>query len=304
MTQIQKYKWLIDTVRQLGPLTLKDISGHWENNRNLSEGRPLPRQTFNRWVNAIASQWGIEIKCNCHGGYTYYVDNYEEAIDEDSLGRWMVDTYAMCEVLADNSDIRRRISVPPIPSGHSCLVGVLSAIRSGSGLGITYQRFGCEPYDVFVHPLCVRLYENRWYLVAERKDGSHRTYSLDRILAIKPVGKSSGVGKDFDADEYFRDSFGIVKEDGVKPCIITIRAYGNHINYVRTLPMHGSQEETGHGTDEYGEYADFEYFMAPTYDLVMHMASLGPMARVLKPQSLVDAMAEYIRNSARMYGVL
>ena len=304
MTQIRKYIWLIKTVRQFGPLTLKDISEHWENERNLSEGRPLPRQTFNRWVNAVSSQLGIEIKCNCHTGYTYYIDNYEEAMDEDSLGRWMVDTYAMCDVLADNSDIRRRISVPPIPSGHSCLVGVLSAIRSGSGLCITYQRFGCEPYDVFVHPLCVRLYENRWYLVAERKDGSHRTYSLDRILAIKPVGKSSGVGKDFDADEYFRDSFGIVKEDGVKPCIITIRAYGNHINYVRTLPMHGSQEETGHGTDEYGEYADFEYFMAPTYDLVMHMASLGPMARVLKPQSLVDAMADYIRNSARIYGVL
>ena len=54
MTQMLKYPWLIETIRQFGPLTLKEISGHWENNRNLSEGRPLPRQTFNRWVNAIS----------------------------------------------------------------------------------------------------------------------------------------------------------------------------------------------------------------------------------------------------------
>ena len=116
MTQIHKYTWLIETIRQFGPLTLKEISERWENNRNISEGRTLPRQTFNRWVNAIATQFGVEIKCDVHNGYTYCIDNYEEALPDDSLSRWMVDTYAMCDVLADNRDIRHRISVPPIPS--------------------------------------------------------------------------------------------------------------------------------------------------------------------------------------------
>ncbi len=302
MTQMLKYPWLIETIRQFGPLTLKEISGHWENNRNLSEGRPLPRQTFNRWVNAIATQLGIEIKCDVHNGYTYYIDNYEEAVPDDSLSRWMVDTYAMCDVLADNRDIRRRISVPPIPSGHSNLVKVLAAIRCNRGLCITYQRFGCDPYEILVYPLCVRLYDNRWYLVGERQDGSHRTYSLDRIRRIELSGTIPEAIKAFDADAYFRESFGIVKEDKVKSCIIVIRAYGNHANYMRTLPMHQSQEEVGSGTDEYGEYADFKYYMAPTYDLVMHIAGLGCMARVLQPQSLVETMCEWIQNTAKMYG--
>ncbi len=303
MTQIHKYTWLIETVRQFGPLTLKEISQRWENNRNLSEGRPLSRQTFIRWINAIAAQLGIEIKCDCHAGYTYFIDNYEEAMDDDRLSHWMVDTYAMCDVLADNRDIRRRISVPPIPSGHSCLVKVLSAIRNNCGLCITYKRFGCDPYDIFVYPLCVRLYDNRWYLVGERQDGLHRTYSLDRILALKPSGKIPDSIKAFDADEYFSDSFGIVKEDRAKPCIITIRAYGNHVHYMRTLPMHKSQEEIGVGSDEYGEYADFRYYMAPTYDLVMHIAGLGCMVRVLHPQTLADTMCEWMVNAAKMYGL-
>lgn len=302
MTQIHKYTWLIETIRQFGPLTLKEISERWENNRNISEGRTLPRQTFNRWVNAIATQFGVEIKCDVHNGYTYCIDNYGEALPDDSLSRWMVDTYAMCDVLADNRDIRHRISVPPIPSGHSNLVKALSAIRNNNGLYITYQRFGCDPYEIFVYPLCVRLYDNRWYLVGERQDGLHRTYSLDRILALRPSGTIPEAIKGFDADAYFRDSFGIVKKDNVKPCIITIRAYGNHVNYMRTLPMHQSQEEIGHGTDEYGEYADFKYFMAPTYDLVMHIAGLGCMVRVLKPQSLAETMCDWILNTAKMYG--
>lgn len=71
---------------------------------------------------------------------------------------------------------------------------------------------------------------------------------------------------------------------------------------MRTLPMHQSQEEIGHGTDEYGEYADFKYFMAPTYDLVMHIAGLGCMVRVLKPQSLAETMCDWILNTAKMYG--
>lgn len=304
MTQIQKYTWLIETVRQFGPMTQKEISDRWANNRNLSEGKPLARQTFLRWINAISLQLGIEIRCDVHDGYTYSIVNYDEAMGEDSLSHWMIDTYAVCDVLSDNRDIRNRISVPQKPSGYGCLVKMLSAIKHNQEIRITYQRFGCEPYDVVVRPLCVRLYDNRWYLIGLRPaDGLHRTYSLDRIMALKPTGVIFEEGKNFDAEEYFSNSFGIVMEDGVRPCIIRIRAYGSHVNYMRTLPMHQSQKVLTSGMDEYGEYTDFEYYVAPTYDLVMHLAGLGCMVRVLKPQTLADTMREWMLNAAKMYGL-
>lgn len=303
MTQIQKYTWLIETLHQFGPLTLRNISDRWADNRNLSEGKELARQTFTRWVNAISSQLGIEIRCDVHDGYTYSIVNYDDVMKENSLSNWMIDTYALCDVLADNRDIRARISVPQKPSGYECLVKILSAIKHNREICITYRRFGGEPHDVTVRPLCVRLYDNRWYLVGERQDGLHRTYSLDRILALRPSGTIPEAIKGFDADAYFRDSFGIVKKDNVKPCIITIRAYGSHVNYVRTLPMHQSQKELESGCDEFGEYTDFEYFVAPTYDLVMHLAGLGCMVRVLRPQTLVDSMSEWMVNAAKMYGL-
>lgn len=299
MTQIKKYTWLIDLLKREA-LSINEISERWADNRNLSEGKPLSRATFCRWREAISSQLGLFIKCNTHDGYTYYIDD-DDAITGDTVSRWMVNTYAVCNVLTDNRDIRQRISVPQIPSGQTHLVDILSAIRYNKEVSITYCHFGGEPYDVKISPMCVRLYDSRWYVIGVREDGEHRTYSLDRVRSVRTTGRESVVDKDFDADEYFRDSFGIVMQDAVKPCRIVLRTYGSHINYMRTLPLHHSQNELAGGKDTHDEYVDFEYYMSSTYDLVMHIAGLGAMVKVLKPASLAEEVVEWLGKAREMY---
>ena len=49
MTQLQKYIWLIDTIRRAGKISLEEISSRWERNKDLSDYKPLSRTTFNRW---------------------------------------------------------------------------------------------------------------------------------------------------------------------------------------------------------------------------------------------------------------
>ncbi len=36
MTQLQKYTWLIDTIRRAGKISHKDLSDRWERNKDLS----------------------------------------------------------------------------------------------------------------------------------------------------------------------------------------------------------------------------------------------------------------------------
>ncbi|MDE5610415.1 MAG: WYL domain-containing protein, partial [Odoribacter sp.] len=91
MTQLQKYTWLIDTIRQAGKISLEELSARWERCKDLSDCRPLSRATFNRWKDAIFSQFGILISCQRIGGYLYYIEN-PEAIDEDRLKKWMLDS--------------------------------------------------------------------------------------------------------------------------------------------------------------------------------------------------------------------
>ena len=56
MTQLQKYIWLIDTIRRAGKISLEEISSRWERNKDLSDYKPLSRTTFNRWKDAIFSR--------------------------------------------------------------------------------------------------------------------------------------------------------------------------------------------------------------------------------------------------------
>ena len=43
MTQLQKYIWLIDTIRRAGKISLEEISSRWERNKDLSDYKPLSR---------------------------------------------------------------------------------------------------------------------------------------------------------------------------------------------------------------------------------------------------------------------
>ena len=94
MIQLQKYTWLIDTIRRAGKISLEEISDCWERNKDLSDYKPLSRATFNRWKDAIFSQFGIIISCQRAGGYLYYIENPED-IDEDKLKKWMLDSFAV-----------------------------------------------------------------------------------------------------------------------------------------------------------------------------------------------------------------
>ncbi len=53
MNQLQKYIWVIETIRRAGKISYKDLSEKWERCKDLSDYKPLPRATFNRWRETI-----------------------------------------------------------------------------------------------------------------------------------------------------------------------------------------------------------------------------------------------------------
>lgn len=166
MTQLQKYIWLIDTIRRAGKISLEEISSRWERNKDLSDYKPLSRTTFNRWKDAIFSQFGIIISCQRSGGYLYYIENPED-IDEDELKKWMLDSFAISNLIGENLSLKDRIIVNQIPSAQSHLATLLEAMQGNRVVLITYCGFNKKrSYTFPVEPYCVKLFENRWYLLA------------------------------------------------------------------------------------------------------------------------------------------
>ena len=298
MTQLQKYAWLIETVRRAGRISLEEISDRWERNKDLSDCKPLSRTTFNRWKDAIFSQFGIIISCQRTGGYLYYIENPED-IDDDELKKWMLDTITVGNLISENIALKDRIIVDRIPSAHNHLSELLEAMKENRTVKITYRGFvNAQSHTFPVNPYCVKLFENRWYLVAyNARYDDIRIYGLDRIENLEITCDTFRLPEDFSASEYFSNYYGIVSDRNIKPQRIVIRAYKDHIPYMKSLPLHHSQKLL----EEHVEYADFGLYLAPTYDFIMRLLHSGAMLEVLSPVSLRGTMKKWISDMHDLY---
>lgn len=297
MTQLQKYTWLIETIRRAGKISHKDLSDKWERSKDLSDGRPLHRATFNRWRDAIFSQFGIIIECQKVGGYLYFIENPEE-IDEDKLKKWMLDSFAVSNLIGENLMLKDRILVSKIPSGSIFLKTILDAMKDNKAIKITYKPFNfSHGYTFALEPYCIKLHENRWYVLGKNNRDKIRLYGLDRIIEAQIIDKTFILPKEFNASDFFAPYYGVAIGYDVKPERIVIRANETHKYYMETLPIHDSQRLI----EDCGEYADFELVVAPTYEFVMKLLQFGSMIEVISPDSLRLTMRGWISDMSELY---
>ncbi len=298
MTQLQKYTWLIDTILRAGKISLEEISDRYERNKDLSDYKPLHRATFNRWKDAIFEQFGVIISCQRAGGYKYYIEN-PEAIQEDKLKNWMLDTFTVGNIIGENLSLQDRILVNQIPSGRDHLTSMLEAMKENRVVMMTYKSFVKDKSHTFpIEPYCVKLFENRWYVLAHNiRYDDIRVYGLDRIEDVELTDDTFKLPKNFSSDEYFSAYYGIVSDHRIKPERIVIRAYGNHIPYMKSLPVHHSQ----HLIEDNGDSADFELYVAPTYDFIMGLLHKGAMLEVISPESVRHQMRGWISEMYDLY---
>lgn len=298
MNQLQKYTWLIDTIRRAGKISHKELSDRWEREHNLSNNKRLQRATFNRWRAAILDQFSIDIQCERVGGYLYYISNAEN-IDNDKLKQWMLDSFAVGNTIGDNLSLKDRILVDEIPSGRDHLPTILAAMKENHVVNITYRSFKSTRSHTFpIEPYCVKLFDNRWYVLAHNINYEDvRLYGLDRIELAEIATETFKLPKGFDAEEFFSTAYGIVIGSGEKPVRIVIRANEDHKHYLKSLPLHHSQRLI----EDHGEYADFDLYLAPSYDFVMKLLQVGAMVEVLKPASLRKTMKRWISDMYDLY---
>lgn len=301
MTKTEKYIWILKTIhdsKSRGGISLRDISEKWKD--KMSTDKPLNRTTFSRWIDEIGLQFGVTIKPEKRPPYRYYIED-PETIDNDKVSKWLVDSVSMGTTLMNNLDIKNRILPEEIPSGHSHLATIITAMKRNHKVQITYRGFGKICNSTFaIEPLCVKLYNNRWYVVGDNYPYGiwHRsTYGLDRIEEAHEINETFSFPDDFDAEEYFNDFIGVSRRVSPIEDPIRFRVYNPHRYYIMTLPIHHSQRLL---VDE-GDYAEFEIKVAPTEEFFMEMLHAGSMIEVLEPKEVVDEMKRWVNDLYNVY---
>ena len=128
-----------------------------------------------------------------------------------------------------------------MPAGYEFLPVILQAIRQTRTITMGYQKFGCEPYTKLVDPYAVKLFRQRWYMLADNHERMS-VYSLDRMFSAKITDTRFRRSASFSPAGYFAEYFGTMT-DGTPMEHVVLKAYGKMANLIRTLPLHASQQE-------------------------------------------------------------
>ncbi|MDR1223120.1 MAG: WYL domain-containing protein [Tannerella sp.] len=293
---IHRYIWLIDTISRADKITFGEISAKWRT--EMSEGNELALRTFHNHRIAIEDLFGINIECDKNNGYVYYIENKDD-MEQGGMRKWLLDTFAVNNLINESHKLKQRILFEEIPSGQHFLTPVIEAMRDSLTVEITYRSFWHDKPSTFeLEPYCVKVFRQRWYLLAFNPHyKALRIYALDRISELRTVDKPFSLPKDFDAKTYFEHNFGITVNEIVRPCTVKIKAFGNKRSYLRTLPLHHSQEEI-ETADGYGI---FSYYVSPTFDFRQEILSHGDEVEVVSPDWFRSEIKDVVQKINELY---
>ena len=285
---LNKYVWLVETIYKAKKISYDEINRRWLDN-DMSEGKPLPLRTFHKWRIAIEEMFGLIIENEQGGQYRYYIENADE-LKSGSLRSWLFNTLTVSNLMMESVSIKDKILFEEIPDGEEYLPIILEALKKDTVLEMTYQSFWREEANTFtIEPYCLKAFKQRWYLVARSPYYDKiMIYALDRVYELEATALHFDYPKDFVAEEYFKDCFGIIADEEYEVETIKLKVSAGQANYLRSLTLHQTQKEI----ERTDEYSIFTVRLRPTFDFRQEILSQGGDIVVLEPKWFRDEVAE------------
>lgn len=185
------------------------------------------------------------------------------------------------------------------PVREEIWTAVAEAMQRGIALSIRYHRPGSSTDDPrAVHPYAFVLAGRDWMMLAEdRAAGQVKNFYLARIQTASLTRDRYTIPRGFDADEFFRNTFGLFVGGG-KPFRLRVRFSPEISDEVRELYWHREQkiETTARGE------AVLEIPAQSIKEARRFVLAYGKDATVLAPPELVEDLRREAEALARLYG--
>ena len=293
---INRYVWLLNTLLQHKELSLKEISALWQNS-GLGDNKPLPRRTFQMHREAVETLFNINIVYETTSN-VYRIEDADRFKCSRAC-RWLLESFSVANLIQAGANMEERILFEEVPGGVEHLETVVKAMQQSRILCIGYRQFGKEPKTLLFRPYAMKIYNRRWYVVGRASEGGRIiNIALDRTLSMAMTDEVFVLPDDFDAKNYYACSVGVYVNENDAPQIVKLRVRDIQREYLRTLPMHHSQEEEMATSNE---YSVFRYFLCLTPELITQILAMGENVEVLEPQELRARVKERAVQIANLY---
>lgn len=292
---IIRYSLIINKLRKY-PSSFKDISDYLEFESELqSYNLNVSKRTFHRDLEDIRSIYNIEIQYD-YSKRVYFIDfEDQQEVNERLLEAF--DTFNALNIADKNSQhihFEKRK-----PQGTENLYGLLHSIKNSLCIKFVYKKYwdkelsirNCEPY-------ALKEFKNRWYVVAkDQNDGIIKSFALDRLCSLEITNKKFKVPENFNINDYFKYTFGIIGANGKEPEEIVLSFTAFQGKYIKSLPLHETQEILLDNKEK----LDIKLKLVITYDLIMEILSFGENVVVIKPDHLVNDLKEIYEKCLKLY---
>lgn len=255
----------------------------------------ISKRTFQRDLADIRSIYSIDIKYDFNQK-VYYMD-FDQSPEFNERLFEAFDTFNAMNIRDSLSEIihleKRR------PQGTENLYGLMHAIKHRKKISFIHHKFWDDkPTLRNVEPYALKEFRNRWYLMGrDLGDDQIKSFALDRLTDLEITKLHFDVAKDFDMQQHFKYCFGIISPNNNKPMGIILSFTPLQGKYIKTLPLHESQEILIDNNKE----VRIKVTLFITHDLLMEILSFGDSVKVIEPQALVDEIAETYKSALRQY---
>lgn len=308
MELTNKYVWLMDLLRH--ERTLKEINDMWEESALNETGSPMDRKTFFNWKEYISNHYGVSIETRLAGRNTTY--KVSEDPGNGNVRNWLISTISVQNALISNQSIHDRILLEDIPSGEQHLNTILDAMKSNSCIRFDYCDYWEGPITVTIRPYFVKLFRQHWKVFGPLEttteetttmEDTTRSYALDadRMKNLEVLDIHFKMPQDYSPEAVIRDCIGtsLFPDSIVKPLRINILVWAKYNYYLKSTPLHHSQEIL-YDCPEDG-YTIFSYFLKPTDDFYQEVSKFGNYAEVLSPKDVRDEMIKIVKGMQEEY---
>ena len=182
--------------------------------------------------------------------------------------------------------------------GLEHLNGILHAIQNKKKISFNYTKYWDEiPQKRVLEPYALKEFRYRWYLLANEKNGKDfqiKTFGLDRISDFE-ISSSSFKKENFNPNEVFQNSFGIISTLHETPEEIVISFTPHQGKYIKSLPLHHSQEIL---IDDANELR-VKFNLIPTFDFEQELLQHSEHLKIISPKNFKDRMNEIWENALK-----
>ncbi|MDY0217127.1 MAG: WYL domain-containing protein [Bacteroidales bacterium] len=255
----------------------------------------VSKRTFQRDLEDIRSLFDIDIQ------YDYSLKAYRVVSDDnpESHERFF-EALDITNALKFKDGFSNHIHIEKRRSGGTeSLYGLVHAIKNKVQIKFSYQKFHDEnPTERNAEPYALKEFKNRWYVLAkDLKNNQVKCFALDRLSELEITKKKFQLQSDFNVNEHFKFSFGIISPNAGKPqeVILSFKPYQG--KYIKSLPLHDSQVILIDTEKEFRILLN----LFITHDFIMELLSHGENAKVIQPKSLIHDLKESYKKALERY---